>query len=282
LIVGLITSTHFLTGQTDAEGSRTSLTFFDPNYSANYYFISIMVIWASRRPRHRGWRVLAYTLLIVALISTGSNSGMVSLLVGTGSAAILGVFQRRGVLAAIAASAFLLVGGFFLVSNLSLQTIQTEAHGSSLAVVRDGLGRSGASVSERSKVLHESIKLFWRNTPLGAGPTSTKVRLIASMAPYVKEAHDDYFAAVMERGVIGGIGLCLLLGAQLIYVTPLIKNRLKPAYRAVVVRPNALVGALAGTMVAEAVYELLHVRHVWAFYGIIAAIYLWGRDEKAA
>lgn len=280
LFVGLITGTHALTGQTDAEGSRTSLTFFDPNYSANYYFISIMMIWASRTPRHRAARVLAYVMLVIALVSTGSNSGMVSLLVGVGGAAILGIYQRRGTMAAVAATAFILVGGFFLVSNVSLSTIQEKAHGSSLAVVRDGIGRSGASVSERSKVLHESLKLFWQDNPLGKGPTSTKVRLIREAAPYVKEAHDDYFAALMERGLIGTIGLAIFLGALGVYVTPLLKDRLKPGFRAVIPHPNALVGALGGTAVAMAVYELLHVRHVWVLFSIVAAIYMWGRDEE--
>jgi O-antigen ligase len=224
--------------------------------------------------------VVAYVLLLVALISTGSNSGMVALLVGTSIAATLGVYQRRGAVAAVAVAAFVVVGGFFTVSNLSLKTIQEQAHRSQFAVIRDGLGRSGASVSERSKVLHESIRLFWKETPLGEGPTSTKVRLERSMAPYVKEAHDDYFASVMERGLIGGLGLLLLIGALAVYASPLISGRLKPGYRAVLVRPNALVGALAGTMVAQAVYELLHVRHVWVLYALIAAVYLWGRDER--
>jgi O-antigen ligase len=145
-------------------------------------------------------------------------------------------------------------------------------------VIRDGLGRSGASVAERSKVLHESIKLFWQEGPLGEGPTSTKVRLQRGMAPYVKESHDDYFAAVMERGVIGGIGLMLLIGGLIVYASPLVTGRVKPGFREVLVRPNAIVGALAGTLVAQAVYELLHVRHVWVLYAIVAAVYLWGRE----
>ena len=53
LIVGLLTRTHFLTGQTGSEGSRTALTLYDPNYSASYWFISIMVIWASGVPHRR-------------------------------------------------------------------------------------------------------------------------------------------------------------------------------------------------------------------------------------
>jgi len=44
-----------------------------------------------------------------------------------------------------------------------------------------------------------------------------------------------------------------------------------------VVRPNALAGALAGTLVAMTVYELLHVRHVWTLFAVVAAVSIWGR-----
>ena len=42
-----------------------------------------------------------------------------------------------------------------------------------------------------------------------------------------------------------------------------------------IVKPNALLGALAGTLVASTVYELLHVRHVWALFGLLAALSIW-------
>jgi len=47
-------------------------------------------------------------------------------------------------------------------------------------------------------------------------------------------------------------------------------------YRAVIVRPGALLGAVAGTMATSAVYEMLHVRHVWTLFAIVAAIFVWG------
>ena len=44
-------------------------------------------------------------------------------------------------------------------------------------------------------------------------------------------------------------------------------------------RMDALAGALAGTLVAMTVYELLHVRHVWALFGVVAAVSIWGRRQ---
>ena len=56
------------------------------------------------------------------------------------------------------------------------------------------------------------------------------------------------------------------------------RTRLSDGFAAIVLRPNALVGALAGTLVAGLVYELLHVRHIWALFGLVAAISIWGRE----
>jgi hypothetical protein len=38
-----------------------------------------------------------------------------------------------------------------------------------------------------------------------------------------------------------------------------------------------LVGALLGLAVSASYYQILHFRHVWAFFALIAALYLWGR-----
>jgi hypothetical protein len=113
---------------------------------------------------------------------------------------------------------------------------------------------------------------------LGQGPVSTKVRLRKRLSPFVKEAHDDYLAALIERGVLGLLGLALL-GAGIARRIPAVAGgRLRADYAAVVPFPAALVAAVAGTMVAAAVYELLHVRHVWTLFALLAALHAWGRQ----
>lgn len=275
LTIGLILGLPELTGQTESEGSRTSLTFLDPNFAASYWFISIMLIWATGLPRHRGVRVLAYILLVVALVSTGSNSGMVSLLVGVSVASILSCHRRYGIAPAALLAAAVLLGGY--LTTLSIDDAQQAAGSSQYRFLRDGIGRSESSVAQRSALMGESMRLYREGGPLGQGPVSTKARLKAELAPYVKEAHDDYLAALIERGVLGFLALMLLLGAVLTRTAPLVSGRLAAGFAAAVPRSHVLVGAVVGLLAAMAVNELLHVRHVWTLFAFVAALHAWGR-----
>jgi O-antigen ligase len=251
------------------------LTFGSPNVAANYLFISVMVIWATGHPRRRLFRFAAYGLLVAALISTGSNSGILSLLIGVSIAALLGAYRRAGTIATVTTLCFLLLGGYAIAANLNLKSIQDRAHYSRYAVIRDGIGRQEESVAQRGSILHESIHLYQVGGPLGAGPVSTKARLRAEQAPFVKEAHDDYLAALNERGVLGFLGLALLLGGVMLRALSLLKKPVAARKLPMdLVRANALVGAVAGTLVAMALSELLHDRHVWTLFAFVAALAL--------
>jgi hypothetical protein len=278
LFVALAVGYTPLTGQTETEGSRTSLTLGDPSYAANYFFVSIMLIWATGRPRNRLMRLLAYGILVAALVSTGSNSGLVSLIAGTIIAAVAGVYRTRGLVAAMTVCTFVGLAGAVAVLQTNVGAIRDAAHGSRYAVIRDGIGRSDVSEEYRTALLEESVPLYLAGGPLGQGPVSTKTRLENDLAPVVKEAHDDYLAALLERGVIGLAGLLLLLGTVAFRSLGLSVSHLRPGFGAIVARPNALLGAVLGTFVASTVYELLHLRHLWALFGIVAALYIWGRE----
>jgi hypothetical protein len=282
LFVGLAAGVSFLTGQTTSEGSRTALTFRDPSFSANYYFVSIMLIWATGRPRHRGARIAAYVVLVAALLSAGSNSGIVSLTVGTMVAIVAGVYRRRGGVAAVTALAFVVLAAFVASEKISLQGIQASAHESKYGFIRDGIGRSDVSEGQRATLLGESLHLYESGGPLGQGPVSTKTRLESEMAPFVKEAHDDYLAALLERGPLGFIGLLLLVAGLFAKGVSVAKTPLAHGFEAVLRNPHALLAAVAGSLVSSTVYELLHLRHLWALFAFVAAVYIWGRKSRAA
>ena len=278
--VGLAIGSAALTGRTANQGGRIQITLADPSYAANYLFISIMIMWAIGRPRHRLFRYGAYALLLTVIAMTGSNSGVVAVIVGTVVAATLGIYRRSGIMPAVTALAFIVLAGYFATSQISLTTIQTKAHDSRYAFVRNGIGR-GTSFEQRGQLLQESISLYRTGNPLGEGPVSTKPRLHKEMAPFEKEAHDDYVAALIERGVLGFLGIILLvviLGRRTLFSAT---GNLTEGFAKVVIRPNALAGAVAGTLVAGTVYELLHVRHVWTLFGLVTALAIWGTKRTA-
>ena len=278
--VGLAIGSAALTGRTANQGGRIQITLADPSYAANYLFISIMIMWAIGRPRHRVFRYGAYALLLTVIAMTGSNSGVVAVIVGTVVAATLGIYRRSGIMPAITALAFIVLAGYFVTSQISLTTIENNAHDSRYAFVRNGIGR-GTSFEQRGQLLQESITLYRTGNPLGEGPVSTKPRLHKEMAPFEKEAHDDYVAALIERGVLGFLGIILLvviLGRRTLFSAT---GNLTEGFAKVVIRPNALAGAVAGTLVAGTVYELLHVRHVWTLFGLVTALAIWGTKRTA-
>jgi len=277
LFLALVAGVSFLSGQNDAEGSRTSLTFLDPNYAANYWFISLMVLWATGIPRRRGRRVAAYALIIAALISTGSNGGIVSLVTGVSVATLLATYRRVGLPGVAAVGAVLVMCGYLFATHVSVTAIQKWAYASPYPFLRDGIGHGQKAVESRSALRSESVTLWREGSPLGAGPTSTKTRLREEMAPYVKEAHDDYAASLVERGAVGLVGLIALIISLLARAPALARGDLAPEFSAVVPRAHALIGSVVGTMTTMAVLEVMHLRHVWALFAIVAALGIWGR-----
>jgi O-antigen ligase len=117
---------------------------------------------------------------------------------------------------------------------------------------------------------------------LGSGPRSTKAQLASSQASFVKQAHDDYVAAVVERGLLGGVGLLALIASVVLRTSTAAFSRLSAQVAAVVPRAHALLGAIGALAVSAFFYEVLHFRHVWALLAVIAAVHLWGRDEARA
>ncbi|HET6921154.1 MAG TPA: O-antigen ligase family protein, partial [Jiangellaceae bacterium] len=273
----LLTGENTLAGITARNSSRVSLTFGDPNVAANYFFISIMIMWAVGCPRRRAGRVAATAMLVFAMVLTGSIGGFLSLLVGTATAALFAMHRRYGVMPAIALVCALGLFVYVGSSYVHIGAIAQWSHNSDRAWLRDSIGRGVKSSSDRELLLAQSIRLIYQGGPLGQGPVSTKPRLAASQAPFVKEAHDDYLAALTERGVIGALGL-LLLVASILFRTW--STSLTPSAESIaggLRSPPAIAGAVAGTLVEGFSYEVMHFRHAWALWGVVAALYFWGR-----
>jgi len=268
-----------LAGITDQYGGRAALTFTDANMAASYFVVSLMVIWATGYPRSRPLRVAAYALLVAALALTGSNGGIIALTLGVAIATAAAVAKRLGAVAAVA-SVFLVA--MVVVASFSFAPpaqIQQWANQSGQPLLVDSIGRSGASLQERRVLLQEATSLLGDSGLVGSGPRSTKTQLASSQASFVKQAHDDYVATLVERGLLGGVGLLALIASIILRSSTAAFSRLTAEVAAVVPRPHALLGAIGALAVSALFYEVLHFRHVWALLAVIAALHLWGRDE---
>jgi O-antigen ligase len=161
---------------------------------------------------------------------------------------------------------------------LDVNAIALKAQASA-PVLRDSIGRQAESGSSRSSLAAEGVGLWQTDGFIGVGPGQTKETLQARQAPYVKEAHDDYMAAFIERGVLGGAAILLLVGSILVRAQRVTGQPLRRVYLDVIPRPELLAAGVAAVLVSATLYEILHFRHVWALFGILAGLDLWGRRE---
>lgn len=286
VVSSLLWATAFIvatTGTTVSAGSdavRAGFVFGEQNGAGLYFVLSLFVLLAVRRPRRRSLRVAAILLLLLATVYTGSLGALSGLLLGLAVATVGGVLSRRGTVPALAVGVALLLAAGSLTLLANRDSLVTAAHDSSNSLVRNSIGRGSQSSSERKTLSEETLRLWRTSGALGLGPGATKDVLMAQQAPYPKEAHDDWVAAVIERGLLGGLGLLLLVGEVVLHASrawdPL---RLLAGFRVVMPAPAFLVGALGCVLVFSFTHEVLHDRTAWTLFALVAAVALWGRAK---
>jgi O-antigen ligase len=273
LIFGVLAHVDVLSGQQARYGARASLTTGDPNLAANYLVASLFVLYAARWPAGRLSRAAATIVVVIAMLLTGSNGATAALFLGTLAAGVAALCLKRNwrvVVGLVAmAAALVLFLGVAPVSRWQQQLVSAAGH-SSVQIVRDSVGRQDQSSSTRHTLLDESLELYRTDGPLGTGPGSTKSLLEKKQYPYQKEAHDDYLAALTERGPIGAFGLALLLGVAVRMLSKLTRLHTRSAGREVVA-PAPMIGCAVALAASGMFYEVLHFRQVWVYLALLAA-----------
>lgn len=261
-------------GISEADGNRLLFTFGDPNYAAAYWVVALLMVYATRRPRRRALRWTGYAVLLWAFALCESNGGLLELVIGVVFVGAVGVWRRRGLVAAIAV---VLVTAAVLTTAMTavpLTTVQNWATQSGQPLLVNSIGRSDNSTSQRGTLIQESLQLYYSNGILGSGPRTTKQLLIDRQYPYAKEAHDDYLAALTERGPLGVIGIVTLVLVAAKRSGQVLRAPPSRRFSAQVPRPSGLVAALLAMGVAGSYYQVLHFRFVWmllAFVAVLAA-----------
>ena len=196
---------------------RASYTFGDPNLAGNYLVTSLFVMVACQRPRDPASRRIGYVLVLVAiglhrLQRRDADAADRRRAVPSRSHIYRrrGAARRAGVLAVAALLAAMLVRLRAAAGGLRRRPRRRPPPASRCSATRSAA--AGAPPASARTILGEGKSLFLQGNATGVGPARTKATLAANQAPYVKEAHNDYLATLLERGLIGALGL-LLLGA---------------------------------------------------------------------
>jgi len=281
LLAGVVVHVSWLSGQTALDGSRASLTLGDPNLAADYFLVGLLVLRAGQVPQRRSLRLLCCAVIVTAIVLTGSNGGLTALVLATVAGWLFRLVRAGRAPSALLAACLLASAAVAAASTVDLAGVAARARVSA-PVLRDSIGREAESGGSRQTLVHEALSLWLRDdSPLGVGPSGTKAALEAEQAPYVKEAHDDYLAAVVERGVLGGVALAWLVAMVAVRSWRISRrDALRPEFAAVLPRPELLAAAAGAVLLSALFYEVLHFRHVWALFGLIAAVEIWGRRER--
>jgi O-antigen ligase len=223
---------------------------------------------------------LCCALIVTAIILTGSNGGVLVLVIITVLGALFTMARRRGAAPAVITASVLAVAVLAIAPHVHIQGIVQQAQAST-PLLKDSIGRQAESSGSRSTILSESSQLYFTgDTAFGLGPGGTKAAFQAHQYGYVKMAHDDYLAALLERGLLGGAALICLLVIIAARCRRIAARPLRPDYASIFPRPELLGAAVIGMVISAMFYQVLHFRHLWALLGIIAAVDLWGRRDR--
>jgi O-antigen/teichoic acid export membrane protein/O-antigen ligase len=280
MVFGVFAHVGALSGQDLRNGVRAAFTLGDPNLAANYFVCSLLVLRSTRFPRRRAVRWACCALIVTAIALTGSNGGALVLIITTVLGAIFRMARRRGAAPAIITASVLALAVILIAPRIPVQSIVAQAQSSS-QFLNDSIGRQAESSGSRSMILTQTEQLYLHfDTPLGIGPGGTKTAFQSHQFSYVKMAHDDYAASLVERGALGALALVCLFVIVLARCRRIAARSLRPGYASVIPRAELLGAAVIGMFISGMFYQVLHFRHLWALLGLIAAVDLWGRRDS--
>ena len=274
--VAFIGRTAAASGYAMADSARVGFTLGETNGAGLYFALTILVILAGGWPSRLRWRVPVLACLLFDLMLTGSLAGIGGFLAGVGLALVVRTAARSGGAAALILALVLAVVGGSVYEVMHRDHVVERTQSSQNLLLRNSIGRAQQSAWERQMITQETLHLWDTSSLLGLGPNATKNTLRQQQAPYPKEAHDDWTAMLVERGILGFAGLLLLIGEIVVRASMIgSRRRLGPGLSAGLPAPEFLVGALATLAVYSFTHQILHDRNVWTLFGLLAAFSLW-------
>ena len=281
MIIGVFGHIGFLSGQDLRNGVRAAFTLGDPNLAANYFICSLLVLRATQFPRRRAlrWALLRadrhghrpHRLQRRRARADRHDRGSARSSGWHGAGAPRPRSSPRPCSRWPCCSS-----PRACPCSPSSRRAQTSSQ-----FLNDSIGRQAESSGSRSMILSQTEQLYLTfDSPLGIGPGGTKSAFQQHQFSYVKMAHDDYAASLVERGVLGAMALVCLFVIVLARCRRIATRGLRPSYASIFPRPELLGAAVIGMFISAMFYQILHFRHLWTLLGLIAAVDLWGRRDS--
>lgn len=282
-LLAFVGHTAATSGTATADAARASFTLGEQNGAGLYFVLTVLMIMAGRWPRRLWIRIPVLTCLLLDTLLTGSLAAITGLIAALALALVVRTAARRGGAAALVVLLVLAVVAVGGQQVMHRYQIVERAQSSQNLLLRNSIGRAQQSTTERQTLTQETLHLWRTSTLLGLGPAATKSTLRHELAPYPKEAHDDWTASLVERGVLGFAGLLLLVGEIVVRASRVgSRRRLGPELAAGLPAPEFLIGALATLADYSLTHEILHDRTVWTLLGVLAAFSLWRTKAQRA
>lgn len=258
----------------DFEMYRPSGLFVNANSAALFQlfgFVPLMLV--SRSPRTA---ICLGVLLLPSMLATGSMAAALAL--SAGAVVALVVLALSGHMArVVAASGQLLMLVLVLVGLLYYVTSHNPRYHAHFE--RIFLGRAERSSGGRFDLWQRGFDVFLDHGAFlwGVGPENFR-----EVDGHGNQLHSDFLAFLVERGLIGTVGLALLAGIALSRAATLIWLYYKYPDR-VGLAGFVFLGAVVATLVESLTHQVFHFRELWLVMAFQEALVLRAThaDERA-
>jgi O-antigen ligase len=242
-------------------GVRAGGTFQTDNAAGAYLGISFFLMFHPFLAKRTMWKLAIVPLILAGIFATKSLSAVLGVVVGL--VAMLSLYSVR---AGAALRAKLLFAALTLITVVI-------AFFPAIQSVPNFLNRLPRSSEGRRILWKTGLETFLDNPlGIGIGPARFKQEVLVIGGTFEggrrKELHSDYLSFLVERGVLGFMGLMLLLGSiGAMLWRSLQATRAGPQFLWVL----GLCGMFSYMLVDALSHEVLHYRHVWVVVALIAA-----------
>ncbi|HEV8165909.1 MAG TPA: O-antigen ligase family protein, partial [Actinomycetota bacterium] len=271
-------------------GARVAGAAKNPNLAASYMMTSFFVLLASPWPRRRLARLVATASLLLAVYVTGSNGALLGLVVGVAVLAVAACLrgsqtprQRLQVTGVAIVGAVALLTAALLVVGIphaGVSDVQAVAKRERGGAFGDSLGRLDRSVGSRLTIWSNAWSGTGSRMLVGVGPAAAP-RIPFADRRLGRGLHNDYLAFLIERGVLGLLGLlafCALVlrwSGRLLAAPP--QDDADGRWRLA-----GLAGAVVANLVLATNHESFHFRHLWLLFGLVWAASRLAPEDTAA